>query len=76
MIFSRNKMKSLCSCHYLGDYMKVKKKGETDVYENCLGSNKLNGQDRSWVWFNTPVIPALSTLRKEDLKFKASLGYC
>jgi hypothetical protein len=30
---------------------------------------------KSQTWWHTPVIPALSSLRQEDLKFKASLGY-
>jgi hypothetical protein len=28
-----------------------------------------------WVWWYTPVIPALEKLRQEDLKFEVSLGY-
>jgi hypothetical protein len=28
-----------------------------------------------WVWWHTPVIPALKRLKQEDWEFKASLGY-
>jgi hypothetical protein len=28
-----------------------------------------------WVWWSTPVIPALGRLRLEDWEFQASLGY-
>lgn len=28
-----------------------------------------------WVWWHTPVIPALEKLRQEDHKLEASLGY-
>jgi hypothetical protein len=30
---------------------------------------------KGWVWWCTPVIPALRRLRQEDCEFKANLGY-
>lgn len=28
-----------------------------------------------WVWWHTPIVPALEELQQEDYKLKASLGY-
>jgi hypothetical protein len=33
------------------------------------------GKCSSWVWWVTPVIPALRRLRQEDPEFESSLGY-
>jgi hypothetical protein len=37
--------------------------------------NKTKKPTRSQAWWCRPVIPALKTLRQEDLKFQASLDY-
>jgi hypothetical protein len=37
------------------------------------GNDKVNTK-KSWVWWDTPVISVLRSLRQEDHKFEASLG--
>jgi hypothetical protein len=40
-----------------------------------LALQKIKKQGLSWVWYYSPVIPALERLRQEDSEFEASLGY-
>jgi hypothetical protein len=35
----------------------------------------IKAKKRSWVWWCTPVIPALRRLRQEDSEFEVSVGY-